>query len=121
MKNAGLFFLLPALLLFHACQKEMLSSVGFDTVIEENGSGLTILYLDEDVRTVRLEGIVTLSKGELEVELLDPNGRAVYGETLQGSETLEVDASFDASKGYWKLRYKSLQGVGTMDLHVISD
>ncbi len=67
---------------------------------------------------VYLHGIIRLSEGEVLVNLLNANGITVYSITVQAPVDFKIHETFFKEPGYWKLTYKSNQGVGEINLHL---
>lgn len=103
---------------FNSCEIEPLSRVGFNSSIGKDSSGLTILDVKSNNEPVFLVGTMVITEGIVEVELINPEGIAIYSKRFQSSASSKIDESFHAVPGYWKLKYKSYQGVGNIDLHL---
>jgi hypothetical protein len=118
MKHAAILIAIFSLLCLSACEKSELSRTGFNTAIRPGGSGQASLKVSSKARTVHLEGTLTLSEGQIELELSDPEGTSVYFQTISAPANLDLHESYPAKAGDWTLRYQSQGGVGTMDVHV---
>ena len=108
------------LLLSISCTKEFPSRFGFNCPIEKNSSGLTIMAVSKSVDFIHLEGYISLQEGEVELTLTDPDGVLVFEKHLESRETFQLQEIFKATPGFWKLKYKSRQGFGSMDIHMNS-
>lgn len=86
--------------------------------INSNSNGLVIANISGNVNSIYLSGYVSLSKGEVEVSLLNSNGFIVYSRTMIAPIELQINESFDACHGYWKLKYISRSGIGEIDLQI---
>jgi hypothetical protein len=117
MKTVNLLLYLPFLLLL-SCEKDPYMNFGFDCGFDKNSSGLVIADLSQRDNTVYLTGFIRVSEGQLEVNLSDPDGEPVYSRTLIAPIEVHINEIYDARPGYWKLKYKSRGGAGTIDLHL---
>ena len=117
MKTRNLLFCLPILLLL-SCEKDPYINFGFDCGFDKNSSGLVIADFSRSENTVYLTGIISVTEGELEVNLSGPNNVLVYSHTLTAPIEVQINEIYDAHPGYWKLKYKSRGGAGTIDLHL---
>lgn len=118
IKKNGAFVYLLLLVLFIYCQKESQITFGFDSPINKNSDGLVIAYISHNVKNVHLSGLIRLREGEVEVYLLNPNGIEVYSKTILAPSELNINETFEAEPGYWKLKYKSNEGLGEIDVHL---
>ena len=84
----------------------------------KGSQGLSIMAVNKVVVSVYLFGNVGIDEGEIEVELIDPDGFAVYTVKLCNQEDLQVNKTFSAVPGFWKLKYKSFDGTGVINLHL---
>jgi hypothetical protein len=101
-----------------SCIKEPFIDFGFDSPINKNSNGLVIADISHHIKNICLNGVISLEEGEVEVNLVNPNGVAVYSKTIFAPTELIVCESFNANPGYWKLKYVSRAGVGQIDLHL---
>lgn len=111
-------FLLLTLLSLMSCEKDPYLNFGFDCGFDKNSSGLVIADFSRSENTVYLTGIISVSEGQLEVNLSGPDGAPVYSRTLIAPIEVQINEIYDACPGYWKLKYKSRGGAGTIDLHL---
>jgi hypothetical protein len=111
---AGLLLLLLA----SSCQKEPIIRFGFDCDFGKNSQGLTIMNVSSSAKSITLTGDVLVSEGDLLVELVNPSSEIVFTNQFATPKTLHVNESFPAISGNWKLKYKSLEGVGAINLHL---
>ncbi len=100
------------------CQKEPVIRFGFDADFGENSRGLSIMIVDSTSRVVSLKGEIVAMEGQVLVELISPQGEAVFTSLLPAPENLYVNESFPAVPGNWKLRYQSMEGTGLITLHL---
>lgn len=114
MKN----ILLLILLLAWSCQKEPNIRFGFDADFGKDSHGLTMMNVKSSTQTVSLKGNITVAEGEIHVELFNPDDVIVFERWLQSTESMDVNESFQAIEGNWKLAYKSIEGVGSVTLHL---
>lgn len=121
MKKMILFSSVLCLLLtLSSCQKEWQERFGFTCQIEENSSGLTIMAVGNKADYINLNGYVSMQEGGVEITLTDPNGAVVLLKYVEPGEYIRFNETFKSVSGYWKLKYKSIKGIGTMDLHMDS-
>lgn len=105
-------------ILFTSCYKFHTLSFGFSSSIEAHGTGLSVMAVEKNIDFVYLNGRIELETGAVTVQLIDPNDVASFDTTLQAPATLHVNEWYDAIPGYWKMKYTSDQGTGTIDLHM---
>jgi hypothetical protein len=103
---------------FASCENEPYIHFGFDSPVNKDSKGMVVVDISHTWDRIYLCGSISLSEGEVEVILMDPNGVAVFSKTLVAPDELHVNKSFEATRGYWKLKYTSRSGEGYIDLHV---
>ena len=118
MKHLPLYLTSLALILLCYCEQEWHFVTGFDTPIEKISSGLIMVHLAEDAKSLVLEGSISVFEGEVEVTLLDPEGSLAYASKFQSSGRLPVHEALQMVPGLWTLSYKSLGGRGSISLHL---
>lgn len=106
------------LLLLCSCEKDQSFNIGFDSTISKFSNGMILADIKGSCEKVYLHGIIRLFEGEVLVNLLDANGMTVYSKTVKAPVDFGIYESFFAEPGYWKLTYKSNQGVGEINLHL---
>lgn len=106
------------LLLASSCQKEPMIRFGFDTDFDKNSRGLTIMTVNNSTEAITLRGDVFAAEGEVLIELVDPLGKTAFSSQVISPNILYVDESYQSISGNWKLKYKSLDGEGSIDLHL---
>ena len=106
------------LLLASSCQKEPIIRVGFDCDFGKSSQGLTIMNVGSSTKSITLAGEVAVDEGEILVELENPTGEIVFTGHLVSPIALQVYESYPSVSGNWKLRYNSLEGEGSIDLHL---
>lgn len=106
------------MLLASSCQKEPIIRFGFDCDFGKNSQGLTIMNVSSSAKSITLAGEVAVDEGEILVELENPTGEIVFTGHLVSPIALQVNESYPAVSGNWKLRYNSLEGEGSIDLHL---
>jgi hypothetical protein len=117
-KSLTLLAAFVILILASSCQKEPIIRFGFDCDFEKNSQGLTIMNVSSSAKTITLTGEVVLAEGEVLVELVNPSGQIVFTNQLATPNSLYVNESYPAISGNWKLKYKSLEGKGSINLHL---
>jgi hypothetical protein len=111
------FFLILSFAMLSSCVKEVYNRYGFDSDFEKNSSGLTMMSIGSKVASIRLSGNVYMDSGQLSVEFIDPDGYIVYTQNFFSPGSYYITETFKASHGIWRLRYTSLEGCGSIDLH----
>ena len=112
------FTLLILLLLMAGCKKEPLIPIGFDSPIDQNAEGQVTVRVLQMIETIGLTGRLHLYEGEVLVQLINPAGESVYSNTLVAPVELEINEMFEAKQGIWKLKYRSFDGLGTINLRI---
>ena len=118
MKRIGVLFFSIFLVLFTSCEKEPDIKFGFDSKIDKNSKGLVIAHISDNDDSIQLTGVISLLEGEVIVNLSNPAGVAVYSKSITAPIKLEINEKFEVKNGYWKLKYESNKGIGTIDLHL---
>jgi len=118
MKTLTIAFLAVSIALITSCERDPAIRFGFDSQFDKGSQGLSIMAVNKVVVSVYLFGNVGIDEGEIEVELIDPDGFAVYNVKLCNQEDLQVNKTFSAVPGFWKLKYKSFDGTGVINLHL---
>lgn len=118
MKNILTGSLLAGMLMFAACFKEPDIRFGFDTDFTKNSKGLTIMYVNKNVSVIKLSGGTMISEGELVVELIDPAGITAFIGHYTSPGHVVVNEWFNATAGNWKLKYNSINGTGSLKMHL---
>jgi hypothetical protein len=113
--------ILTILLLASSCQKEPIIHFGFDTDFEKNSRGLTIMNVTNSTEAITLTGEVFVTEGEILIELVAPSGETVFSSLVIAPQILHVNESFKAISGNWKLKYNSIEGDGSIILHLNID
>ena len=108
------------LLFFLSCEKVPTTVTGFDTAVQKNSSGSVSMQVGNNAESVLLMGTITLMEGELEISLKDPHDHISFSSIVQTTAPFSISKEFEPVQGLWKLEYKSLQGEGTIDLHLSS-
>ncbi|MFO7656731.1 MAG: hypothetical protein R6W78_06655 [Bacteroidales bacterium] len=112
---AALFVISIALMA--SCEKDSYNRYGFDSDFGTNSSGLTMMSIGSNVSSIRLSGNIFMDSGEMKVEFINPDGFIIYSRNFFAPGNYSVNETFKASRGIWKLRYTSLEGTGSIDLH----
>jgi hypothetical protein len=117
MKNALLTSLVLFLLLY-ACYEDPVIRFGFDTEFGKNSQGLTMMEVSNNQKAVTLRGDVFVTSGGILVELINPKGEIVFTNQITFPNSLFVNEAFHSVSGTWRLKYKSLEGTGSITLHL---
>ena len=91
---------------------------GFNSEIHKSSKELVIMKVNATTASIRLKGNIELYDGKVEITLVHPDGNTVFEESITESTEIEVNKTFPAHKGYWKLSYKSIDGMGFINLHM---
>ncbi|MFB6318060.1 hypothetical protein [Saccharicrinis sp. FJH54] len=113
-----LIILLFVMVMISSCEKKSPVSFGFDSDINTNSSGLTLMDVDKDADLLSLIGSIVVHTESVEVILSDPEGAEVYKNSFAGPETFSINETFSAAQGTWKLQYTSNNATGSIDLHI---
>lgn len=106
-------------IIFPSCKDHFETNSGFNTAYTESSNGLTIMSVEQNACYLYLEGKVTVRNGELEITLTDGNGDIRFQQLIQSSDSrVNINEKFPVCPGYWKLKYKSYNALGTIDLHM---
>lgn len=111
----GCFILL---FLVFACETEPEIRFGFDTEFNKHSQGVSMMNVSNKSHVITLTGDITVSEGQIFIELINPAGDTLFTCHLISPESLIVNESFQAVSGIWKLKYKSIEGTGTLVLHL---
>jgi hypothetical protein len=68
--------------------------------------------------TVSLKGDVAITRGEVLMELISPGDEPVFTRTLGSPGSMYINESYQAAPGNWKLKFKSMEGTGSLKLHL---
>lgn len=112
----GALFVISIALLA-SCVKDSYNRYGFDSDFGKDSSGLTLMSISSKVSSIALSGNIIMGSGEMKVEFIDPDGFIVYSRDFFAPGNYFVNETFKASHGIWRLRYTSMEGTGSIDLH----
>lgn len=101
-----------------SCKKADFSKIGFQSQFEKNSSGTCLMRAHADAGGIILEGKIRVDEGDILTELIQPDGKVVYSVRHFAPAVLTVDTVFDAKSGIWKLKYKSNEAKGHINLHM---
>ena len=76
------------------------------------------MNVGKNSQAINLKGYIVLTEGRVLVELINPLGENVFTCHLVSSQYLHVNESFPSVNGNWKLKYKSMEGAGSLKLHL---
>ena len=116
MKNALLLNFLGLFFLLYACHDDPVMRFDFDTEFGKKSQGLTMM--DSNQKAVTLKGDVFVTSGGVLVELINPKGEIVFTNQITFPNSLFVNEAFHSVSGTWKLKYKSMEGTGSITLHL---
>jgi hypothetical protein len=118
MKTYLISLLALFLLGFSSCEKEEIKNYGFDCSIEKSSNGLSIMAVDSDAGNIYLNGKVYVETGVVEVMLINPAGEVIFSGWFDQPGEINISETFQAVRGFWKLKYISRDGKGTLKLHI---
>lgn len=123
MKSRSIRILVCAFLILFlsSCRKEEVSRVGFSSEFGTSSKGLTLMEVKNNVEFLTLIGKIEIKKGSIEVKLLNPDEFAVYTTEIESPGIIHINRTFRSTTGFWKLSYQSIEGEGTIDLHLTSN
>lgn len=78
------------------------------------------MYSEKTGSHLSLEGDLELKRGAVKVFLIDPMGDTVYLLNMRKPGHKYIHERFISIEGFWSLQYKSLDGVGEINLHLVS-
>lgn len=116
MKKIVIFMPFLILLMVTSCEKDPLIRFGFDTAFDRDSQGTSIMDAGNRSQMIAMTGDIMVTEGTVLVELIDPAGEIVFTRHFTSPGNYSVDESFQAAPGYWKLKYKSIEGAGTLTL-----
>lgn len=94
MKKLIIIMLASGLLAAGACEKAALSRAGFSSPLTPGASGQAALSVSHKAKDIQLKGTITLSEGQVELELLDPDQTRRYFQTIQAQPRRGRPAGF---------------------------
>lgn len=118
MKNIFLKSILIALIAMYSCETNFPVSLGFDSEIQQNSEGKVLVYVNPKIKTIYLQGSLSINEGATEVSLVNPHEEIVFNSLIDTPGQTDVDKKFSAVPGTWKLQYRSHQSEGFINLHV---
>lgn len=121
MKAAAFVMISIGLWLWNGCAVEGITRIGFSSDIETYSNGLTMMKVSGDAGNLYLSGSLNVSSGSVIVELTDPQEQYCVADTLVAGEAKAYNRHFRPVEGYWKLRYRSINGTGKIHLHLSAD
>jgi hypothetical protein len=119
MKNTNIFFVIAIIFILSCCQREPIIRFGFDSTFGKSSLGLSIMNVTKNDSSIILTGTIIVSDGEVLMELQNPAGEIVFSNILESPNTLQVNETYQACEGNWKLKYRSIGGTGSIILHLI--
>jgi hypothetical protein len=75
------------------------------------------MHVGYKTKSVYLDGNVTLLKGEIKIEFCNPLNEVVYEHRIYTPGVTRMDEIIPVGPGIWKLKYQSINGEGSIDLH----
>ena len=118
LKRISIILLGAFFVLITSCEKDPYINFGFDSKIDKNSNGLVIAHISDNDERIHLTGVINLLEGEVKITLTSPDNETVYSKTINAPIELKINETFEANLGYWKLKYESNKGIGTIDLHL---
>ena len=118
MKNNIKLLLASCCILFFSCDTGEVNQVGFNTAFENGSHGENVIYVSSNASTLYLRGEIELKQGEIIIQLIDPENKTVYSDTINAANNALIDESFTTTKGNWTLKYHSVDGEGNIVLRL---
>lgn len=118
MKTKPFLIMILTLVLFSSCEKEPTIRYGFDSRFNKDSRGVSVMAVKNNSGLITLLGTVKIDSGEMIIELTDPDEISVFSLHLTSTGNFDISRTFCTKKGYWKLQYTSIKGVGVIDLHL---
>ncbi len=107
------------LILTISCNDKLITQTGFKATFNENSSGISIIEIKQEMQKVYLNGNVTVNSGELEIQVFDGNDDICYQRLISNSDSvITINENIQGHCGYWKLKYKSYNARGEINLHL---
>lgn len=107
------------LIISGSCNKSNFNkNYGFDCKIDKKSYGTVIAKINSNTEKVYLVGDIILEKGEIELYLTSEDNELIYRNKIVAPTRMKIDETFDSKIGYWKLKYKSNDGIGDLKLRL---
>ena len=91
---------------------------GFNSEIHPYSNEFILMKVNDNTTEVKLKGKVEISCGSIEIEVIQPDGTIVFEKEMTENVGTELNKTFRAQKGYWKLKYESNGSQGFIDLYL---
>jgi len=117
--NKILPMIIMLLIISGSCNKSNFNkNYGFDCKIDKKSYGTVIAKINSNTEKVYLIGDIILEEGEIELYLTSEDNELIYRNTIVAPTRMKIDETFDSKIGYWKLKYKSNDGIGDLKLRL---
>lgn len=116
MKKINFIIIFAAVLITTSCTKVIVSDTGFSSNVERNSTEFSILYINNNAKTVNFYGDITVYEGKINVILTNPEGDVEFSENIEGPKNFNINNKYNAIDGFWKLSYTSENGLGNIDI-----
>lgn len=117
IKYTRYIFVSIILLSVISCEKHPFDRFGFDSPFNTNSKALVLMHVDNSYDVIYLEGEINLERGGVEVQFINPANDTVYFSLFESTGVIQINQVIPAMKGVWKLKYSSISGIGSIDLH----
>lgn len=121
MKTLMLQVVFVLFIVFASCQKEPIIRFGFETEFGKDSKGLSMMNVVSSAKSITLTGEILLEEGAVLMQLINPEGEEVFTRERFMPGNLRINEFFPATEGIWKLKYQSIEGKGSIRVHVITD
>lgn len=101
-----------------ACTFKAEFRAGFETSFDPGSTGQSTLVIDDETDQLFLNGDIQVNEGALIISLTDPDQLAVIQDTIVAPADTTFSQNLAVSPGTWVLSYQSLNGSGTINLHL---
>jgi hypothetical protein len=118
MKSIASILMSSCMFMINACEPLRINSIGFSTAIDSHSTGITMMDVPEKQKELFLTGRVTLQSGAVCLSVEDPEGKKVYSDTIKAPSEVYLNRTLVSGPGVWVMRYTSLEGEGSMNLHL---
>lgn len=118
MKSIASILMSSCMFMINACEPLLINSIGFNTAINSHSTGITMMDVPETKKELFLTGRVTMQTGAVCLTVEDPEGEKVYSDTIMAPSEVYLNRTLISRPGVWTLHYSSLDGDGSMNLHL---
>lgn len=123
MKKLPYFLLAMGTLFLFSCTEHWKYDLedinyGFKSEIHEYSKEFILMKVKDQSTDIQLHGSIELHCGSVEIKVVSPEGNTIFKYRLTDRTQIELNETFPAQKGYWKLKYESDEGRGFINLQM---